>query len=356
MLAAEIPGDVHQLDGVERAPPAPGRAGAVRGLARERELGRDQAGAARRRPRSTARFASTCVKSTASTSWNRPSRTNHALAAEQLLGHARPEHHRAREPLALHHLLERERRSDVHRLPGVVSLAVSGRALHDRVVVGDAGLLAGLGDPVDVAAQRDDRTARAPRRPPRRRHPGDARLDLEAVLAQQVHREYARRLDLLEAQLGEAEELVHHDLPELRVGPDVRRHFFQQAIEVGGLGGGRGGEGEGGKEQSGERRVVSRRHRTASGRGSGTLDDGGKCGAVMRAGQVIREALALQPEYAPVRTCAWTLGMKRSAMTPTRVKVSGSGRSYTQARARVIQADSSSEYSPSRVSIPTLYQ
>ena len=42
MLAAEIPADVHQLDGVERRASAPGRAGRVRAFALERVLDRDE--------------------------------------------------------------------------------------------------------------------------------------------------------------------------------------------------------------------------------------------------------------------------------------------------------------------------
>ena len=46
VLAAEVPADVHQLDGVERRAAAPRRAGGVRALALERVLDRDQAVAA----------------------------------------------------------------------------------------------------------------------------------------------------------------------------------------------------------------------------------------------------------------------------------------------------------------------
>jgi hypothetical protein len=50
VLAAVVPADVHQLDGVERAAAAPRRAGGMRGLPFERVLDRDEAGAGARTP------------------------------------------------------------------------------------------------------------------------------------------------------------------------------------------------------------------------------------------------------------------------------------------------------------------
>lgn len=51
MLAAEIPAHVHELDGVQGAPPPPRRSGAMRRLTDERELRRHETGAAGRPPR-----------------------------------------------------------------------------------------------------------------------------------------------------------------------------------------------------------------------------------------------------------------------------------------------------------------
>ena len=135
------------------------------------------------------------------------------LGPDQLLGRARPDADRARQLLALHDLLHRDRGGDVHRLPGVVALAVPGRAFDHRRVVGDAGLLRRLRDAVDVGAERDHRLARSPRRHERGRDAGDPLLHGEAVLLEHID-EVAVRLGLLEAELGEAEDGIDHLLGE----------------------------------------------------------------------------------------------------------------------------------------------
>ena len=95
VLAAEIPAGVHELDRVERAPSPPGRRGAVRGLARERELGGDEAGSVPLSPgdrevrphvgeQHRVHVAEAAVADVP------------RLRAEQLLGDARPEHDRTR--------------------------------------------------------------------------------------------------------------------------------------------------------------------------------------------------------------------------------------------------------------------
>ena len=98
------------------------------------------------------------------------------LGADQLFRGARPDADRAGQLLALHDLLHRDRRRDVHGLAGVVAFAVARRAFDHRRVVGDARLLRRLRDAVDVGAQRDHRLARSPRRHERRRNAGDAFL------------------------------------------------------------------------------------------------------------------------------------------------------------------------------------
>src|SRR5690606_38407095 len=120
----------------------------------------------------------------------------------------------ARNLVALHDLLERERRRDVHGLPRIVPLAMPGSAFDDRVAVGDAGLLRRLRNAVDIRAERDNGFARAPARHEGPRNTGDALFHLEAVLAEQVH-EVPVGLDLLKAQFTEAEDLVDHLLCEV---------------------------------------------------------------------------------------------------------------------------------------------
>ncbi len=142
------------------------------------------------------------------------------LRAQQLFGDSRPYLDRPREMVLDHHILHRKRRNDVHRLPGVMAFAVSRRARNDGVVIRHARLLRGLRNAVEIGAQRDHRLARAPRRHPRRRYSRDAVLDLEAILLQQIG-QVLRRLELLEAELAEAEHRVDHHLHELRVAVDM---------------------------------------------------------------------------------------------------------------------------------------
>jgi len=91
---------------------------------------------------------------------------------------------------------------------------VSGRVRHQRIMVCDARLLVGLGDPVDVAAEGEHRPTRAPAGPPGGRDARGPLLDREAVLAQHGH-DIPGGLHFLEGHLREAEELVHHHLREL---------------------------------------------------------------------------------------------------------------------------------------------
>jgi hypothetical protein len=103
-------------------------------------------------------------------------------------------------------------------------------ALDQRIVPGDARLLAGFRDAINVAAEGDHGVSGAPRRPPGRGHAGHALLHGETVLAQ--HRcEVAPRLDLLEAEFGEAEQLVDDDLGQLLIGVDVGGDLFKETVE-----------------------------------------------------------------------------------------------------------------------------
>ena len=162
VLAAEVPADVHQLHGVERAAAAPRRS---RRRARSRRgtmYCTDTRPVPARRPRTRPSSSSTCVNSATSTSLNKPGAHEVRLGADELLGRARPDPDRAGELLALHDLLHRDRRGDVERLPGVVPFAVARRAFDHRIVIGDAGLLRRLRNAVDVRAEREHRLARAP--------------------------------------------------------------------------------------------------------------------------------------------------------------------------------------------------
>ncbi len=153
------------------------------------------------------------------------------LGPEQLLGRARPDPDRARQLLALHDLLHRDRRGDVHRLPGVVSLAVARRALDQRIVIRHAGFLRRLRNPVDVRPERDHRLPGSPGRHERGRNAGDAFFDGKAVLLQDID-QVAMRFLLLEAQLTVAEDLIDHLLREHRHAVHCRRGFGLEPIDA----------------------------------------------------------------------------------------------------------------------------
>jgi hypothetical protein len=108
-----------------------------------------------------------------------------------------------------HQLLKHDGSGYVYALPRVVTFAVAGRALDDRVVVGDAWFLRGLGYAVYVGDEGDNRFPRAVRGDPRRRHTGDAAVYLEAILFEDAGY-VLRRLVFLESELAEAEDLIDH--------------------------------------------------------------------------------------------------------------------------------------------------
>ena len=169
MLAAEVPPDVHQLHGVERAPAAPRRAGGVRALALEAVLHRHHAAAAGVAPRCPERAADVGVEDGVHVLED--SRAHEIrLGRQQLLGDARPQHQRAGDLLALHDLLGGERGRHDHRLTAVVSLAMPRRAGHELLARDDSRRLVRRRQAVDVGPEGDHRPPRTPRRDPRRRH------------------------------------------------------------------------------------------------------------------------------------------------------------------------------------------
>ena len=111
-------------------------------------------------------------------------------------------------------------------------LAMARRAGNDRVVPGHAGLLRGLGNAVDVAAEGDGRTARAirPGGGPGRWNARHAAHHGEAVLLQHAG-DVFRGLDLLEAQLAEGEDLVVHHLRQLGPRLDAGDSLGFQGLE-----------------------------------------------------------------------------------------------------------------------------
>src|SRR3989304_3237009 len=120
----------------------------------------------------------------------------------------RPPAERSGKLIPFHDLLHRECGGDVERHPGVMSLAVAGRTRDQRIVVGDAGFLRGLGNAVDVGPERDHRLSRPPARDERGRNARVAFLHREAVLLEDAD-DVPVRFEFLEAELPEAEDGIH---------------------------------------------------------------------------------------------------------------------------------------------------
>jgi hypothetical protein len=115
--------------------------------------------------------------------------------------------------------------------PELCPSAVARRPFDQRVVVRDARLLGGLGNPVDVRPERQHRLPRSPGRHERGRNAGDPLFDGEAVLLQDVD-QIAVRLLLLEAELTVAEDLIDHLLRERRHAVDGACHLGLQPIDT----------------------------------------------------------------------------------------------------------------------------
>ena len=156
MFSSVVPADVHQLDGVERAPSIPRRPGAMRGLAVEEKLDRHQAAAEALAPTRAQSGPDVAIEHRVDIV-EQPGSYEVRLGPELFFGDPGPELQCAADVLALHDLLHRECGGHDQGLAGIVSLTVSRRADHQRVAVGDPRFLGGLWNPVNVGAQRDDR-------------------------------------------------------------------------------------------------------------------------------------------------------------------------------------------------------
>ncbi len=173
------------------------------------------------------------------------------LGAEKFFGDAGPDLEGAGHVVLLHNVLDREGREDVERDAGVVAFAVAGSADDDGVFVGDAGLLRGLRDAVDVGAEGDHGLAGAPGRHEGGGDAGDAALHLEAVAFEDVG-EVLGAMELLIAEFGVAEDGVDHDLAELGAGLDTGDGVFLHGDEGSRVGGGLLGDGGGREQERGE--------------------------------------------------------------------------------------------------------
>src|SRR5581483_3758882 len=86
------------------------------------------------------------------------------FAADEFLRDAGPDHDGAPQVFPLHHLLYGDRCKDIHRNARIMTLAMAGRPLSDRIVISDARLLGGLRYIVYVRAESNYRLALAPGR------------------------------------------------------------------------------------------------------------------------------------------------------------------------------------------------
>jgi hypothetical protein len=137
----------------------------------------------------------------------------------------------------LHDVFYGEGGGDLEGDAGVVAFTVAGCAGDDGVVVGDAGFLRGLRDAVDVRAEGDDGLALAPGGHEGGGDAGDAALDFEAVLFEDVG-EVLGGVGFVVAELGVAEDCVDHDLDLLGAGVDAGDGFLLHCGEGSGVSGG----------------------------------------------------------------------------------------------------------------------
>ena len=115
MLTAEIPADVHELDGIERAAALPGIAGAMRGDAVERVLDRDEARTPGPAP-GHLHVAADMSEDHGVDVLEHAVAGKPGLGRDELFGDTRPDDDRAWQTLAFHDVLDRKRGRYVHGL------------------------------------------------------------------------------------------------------------------------------------------------------------------------------------------------------------------------------------------------
>src|SRR5579859_841850 len=210
MFAVEIPGDVHEFDGVERAAPVPRRHGGMRGFAVEEILNRDKAApvafaGAVGRGEIAAHVGTEDDLDILEISGANVKR----FCGDQLFGDAGKKFDRAGKMIFLHLLFEDERGGDVDGHAGIVSFAVAGCAFNEGSVVRDAGFLRSARNAVFVGDEGDDGFSAAVRRDPGGGNAGNSLFDLEAVFFENAG-DVFRGFDFLEAQFAETENLIDH--------------------------------------------------------------------------------------------------------------------------------------------------
>src|SRR3569832_508346 len=94
------------------------------------------------------------------------------------------------------------------------------RSLHKLQIARDTGNLRRLRNAIEIGAERDHRLARAPGRHPRGWNARHTLAHGEAVLLEDAA-DVLRRLEILKAELTDAEDLIDELLRELRARIDV---------------------------------------------------------------------------------------------------------------------------------------
>ena len=185
MLALHIPHRVHQLNGVERGPPLPRRPRRMRRLALKRELNRHQPAVIRRLPPRSRQLRPHVRTQHNVDVFKQPRPHIKRLRRHQFFRHPRIHLQRSFDLVFNHEVLQRQRRHNVHSVPGVVPFAMPRRALNHRVVIRHARLLIGARNPVQIGDEPNHRLAAIrPSGHPSRRNPGHPALHSKPVLLQ----------------------------------------------------------------------------------------------------------------------------------------------------------------------------
>ena len=149
VLAMKLPRVTHRHDRVERTASTPRRAGGMRRLTAELEQCGDESERRFIAPRHT-KLAAHVREQIRVDPVEDAGAHQKRFAGELLLGHTRPEHDRARNLVAGHDVLHRQRGDDVERDAAVVPFTMSRRAADQWVTYRRSGLLVGLRNAVDI--------------------------------------------------------------------------------------------------------------------------------------------------------------------------------------------------------------
>jgi len=235
MFAVEIPGDVHEFDGIERAAAVPRRHGGVRGFAMEEILDGDETA-----PRAFARavrrgeFIADVRTEDDVDVFEISGADVEGFCGDKFFRDAGKDFDSAGEMIFLHLLFQDKRGGYVDGHAGVVTFAVARRAFDDGIVIRDAGFLRGAWDTVFIRDKGDDGFSAAVRRDPRCGNSRNSLFGLEAIFLEDAS-DVFRGFDFLEAEFAKAENLVDHLLGESLQLVSFFEGFVLQRVQGGRL-------------------------------------------------------------------------------------------------------------------------